>query len=193
MEFSEDFKKAFTLTMQFEVGHWFNPEDQETIDGLCSSHEQKVKTGYCNVEGDSGGETKFGVAKNSNVDVDIQTLTLEGAMDIYLQRYWNHAKCDTFQGPLDVLIFDAAVNHGVPKAIKFLQRALGLHDDGQFGPGTQSAYDACDKDAMASQYLDQREASYRKIVELNPSQEKFLNGWLSRVTTLRTFVENYSN
>ena len=50
--------------------------------------------GYVNDPDDPGGETKFGIAKKFNPDVDIKNLTKEGAKEIYRQKYWNPSKAD---------------------------------------------------------------------------------------------------
>ena len=46
-------------------------------------------TKYTNRPNDRGGETKFGISKNANPDVDVKNLTEEEARKIYTERYWN--------------------------------------------------------------------------------------------------------
>ena len=79
---------AFSMGMHWEVGPFFDPNDPETIAGLCGTASQKRKVGYVNDPRDSGGETKFGVAKNANPNVNIAKLTLDEAKKIYKSRYW---------------------------------------------------------------------------------------------------------
>lgn len=66
--------------------------------------------GYSNDSNDPGGETKHGISKRYNPDVDIKNLTLEGAKQIYLERYWILSGADHALYPLDICLFDGAVN-----------------------------------------------------------------------------------
>lgn len=58
---------------------------------------------------------------------------------------WDGASGPTFDTKnsmspsLDYVHFDGCVNHGIKQASKFLQRALGVEDDGAIGPKTLSA------------------------------------------------------
>lgn len=81
--------------------------------------------------------TKFGIAAHSYPYLDIKNLTLEQAKEIYRRDFWDilgeaHASIK-FQ------VFDAAVNHGHGNAIRFLQRAVGVADDGAWGKVSQAA------------------------------------------------------
>lgn len=79
----------------------------------------------------AGGElrgTKFGISARSYPEEDIQGLTVERAKDIYYHDYWLRAGCDRLPQGLAFVHFDAAVNHGVSAAKKFLQNAAGSVD-----------------------------------------------------------------
>ena len=69
-----------------------------------------LEGGYSNDPNDPGGETKFGISKRYNPDVDVKNLTLEGAKQIYLERYWIPAGCDDVPYPMDICLFDGFVN-----------------------------------------------------------------------------------
>ena len=69
-----------------------------------------LEGGYSNDPNDPGGETKYGISKRYNPDVDVASLTLEQAKKIYLERYWIPAGCDNQPYPLDICLFDGAVN-----------------------------------------------------------------------------------
>lgn len=87
--------------------------------------------GYVNDPNDPGGETNWGISKRSYPGVDIRNLTREGARIIYRRDFW-----DVVSGIPDSIkfqVFDAAVNHGVSAAIRMLQRAIGVADDGKWG------------------------------------------------------------
>lgn len=83
--------------------------------------------------------TKFGISAMSYPALDIKSLTLAQAKDIYRRDYWDRAKLDQLDPGLAYQVFDAAVNHGIGNAIRFIQRAVGVADDGSVGPITLSA------------------------------------------------------
>lgn len=95
--------------------------------------------GYVNHKLDPGGETKWGISKRAYPDVNIASLTREQAKAIYRRDYWERAKADQYDGAIAFQLFDAAVNHGIGQAVKFLQRAVGVKDDGIVGPVTLRA------------------------------------------------------
>jgi hypothetical protein len=65
---------------------------------------------YTNDPYDPGGETKYGISKRYNPDIDVKNLTLEQAKKIYLEKYWIPAGCDDVPFPMDICLFDSQVN-----------------------------------------------------------------------------------
>lgn len=65
---------------------------------------------YSNDPDDPGGETKFGIAKRYHPNIDIKNLSLEQAKDIYYTEYWLPSGCDNVPFPMDICLFDSAVN-----------------------------------------------------------------------------------
>jgi lysozyme family protein len=147
---------------------------------------------------DRGGRTRAGITQTSfdswlsakaAPQRDVWTITPAEVAQIYRAKYWEASKCDQLPDNLDICVFDAAVNHGVRKAIQFLQRAAGVVDDGVLGPQTMRAVDQ-DKSFDRMQYLLSgycmaREKFYSAIVHNDPKQVRFLKGWLNRLTDLR--------
>ncbi len=95
--------------------------------------------GYVNNKHDPGGETKFGISKRSYPGENIAMLTLARAKEIYYTDYWLTAGCDRVPDAIRFDLFDMAVNSGVKRAIKTLQRAVGTVEDGALGPITLAA------------------------------------------------------
>ena len=58
---------------------------------------------------DPGGFTIFGLSKRFNPEVHEGT-TLEEAKELYLERYWKPSGADHSLYPLDICLFDGAVN-----------------------------------------------------------------------------------
>lgn len=81
--------------------------------------------------------TKFGIAAHSYPYLDIKNLTLEQAKEIYRRDFWDIL--GEAHSSIKFQVFDAAVNHGHGNAIRFLQRAVGVADDGAWGKVSQAA------------------------------------------------------
>lgn len=71
-----------------------------------------LEGGYVNDPKDPGGETKYGLSKRANPDLDIKTLTLGMAQDRYRTRYWNPHGLDALEYGKALLVFSTAVNGG---------------------------------------------------------------------------------
>ena len=187
-ELTEEFKVAFDHAMIFEVGTFFNPEDADVIAGAIGTREQRRKVGYVNIPGDRGGETKYGIALNANPDLNIPALDLEGAMEVYYKRYWLTGACDKMSYPLTIIHFDGCVNHGIKRANKFLQAAVGAVADGAIGPATLRAIQAADQEQVIRSVSQQRANFYNAIVERDPVQAKFLKGWMARIKSVTDYT-----
>ena len=64
---------------------------------------------------------------------DLLDLTDVDIAHIYRTKIWVPAKCEGLPLGLDLAVFDAAVNLGHPRALKLLQKALGVKADGLIG------------------------------------------------------------
>lgn len=112
--------------------------------------------GYVNHASDPGGETNYGISKRAYPSLDIKALTLADAKAIYKRDYWDRAQCDQLPSQLSYLVFDAAVNSGIGQSIRFLQRAVGVADDGAIGPITLSAAKRMDTESLCARFIGQR-------------------------------------
>lgn len=104
--------------------------------------------GYVNNPADPGGETKWGISKRSYPHLDIPSLTREGAKAIYRRDFWGRIRADQLPDGVAYQLFDFAVNSGIETAVRYLQRALGVADDGIWGPRSQAAADAASETDM---------------------------------------------
>ena len=192
MAYTVAFEKAIDHAMLYEVGgFWKLTPDVEA--GLIDTPEQRKACGYTNDPDDHGGETKYGVAKSANTDLNITTLDWEAAKRVYYKRYWLQGDCQDMPPRLAALHFDGCVNHGVGRQAKFLQKAVGAVADGDIGPATLALVNSQDEITLCNKVCAQREAFYRSIVANNPSQAKYLNGWLRRVHEMQAFVTSATN
>jgi lysozyme family protein len=104
--------------------------------------------GYVDNPADPGGETNWGISKRSYPNVDIKALTIDAARAIYLTDFWNRIKADQLPDGVAFQLFDFAVNSGIETAVRYLQRAVGVADDGHWGPMSQAAADATSESDM---------------------------------------------
>lgn len=99
--------------------------------------------GYANDPHDPGGETMWGVtARVARADGylgDMRSLPRDRAKDIYRAKYWDAIQADELPPEIRFTVFDSAVNSGTGQAVKWLQRALDVGEDGVIGPMTIDA------------------------------------------------------
>lgn len=137
--------------------------------------------GYVNHPNDPGGETNFGitvdVARAAGYSGSMRNLTREQAKDIYRKHYWNQAGAEGYHGAIGFQVFDAAVNHGIAQAIRLLQRAVGVIDDGHAGPVTIAAINAKPVQQVLAQFNAERLDFYTNL----PTWNSFGKGWARRV------------
>lgn len=127
---------------------------------------------------DTGGVTKWGISQRAYPDVDIRSLTKEDAKEIYQRDYWDWTKGDALSWPLNIYLFDAAVNQGVTAAIKMLQKAAGgLAVDGIFGHRTLAQTTMQDQEDLAARFMAQRALRYSGTRAF----DKYGYGWFSRL------------
>ncbi len=128
---------------------------------------------------DTGGLTKWGISQRSHPHVDIANLTREGAEDIYHEAYWRPIKANALPPALALVVFDAAVNMGVPTAVKILQTVLrSVKVDGVAGPETVAAAKMyLPRPELVAQFLRLRSSWYRDLAATSPKYGKYLYGW----------------
>lgn len=134
-----------------------------------------------NVSGDTGGWTKYGIAYNYNKQHfksldDFKDLTFDEASEITYKNYYLPLNLNLVKSESQAMLFDIAFNMGVKRAIILAQRALDITDDGIAGKNTIANLPKLDKKKL----YDERVKYYNAIVKNNPTQKKFLKGWLNR-------------
>ena len=139
--------------------------------------------GYANDVADAGGETNFGISKRSYPDLDIAGLTREQAGEIYERDYLKRLNLDSIADiRVRWKVFDLSVNMGTKVATVLAQIATGSFPDGVLGVKTLLNINIVQPDVLVRSLADLQNIWYLGIVARNPSQHKFLNGWLRRAT-----------
>lgn len=170
---SENFNKAFYYAAENE--------------GECSNHPM-----------DKGGYTRCGVSlqllktmfkngtfwldKNGDGIIDQSDSDKLSTVDIkkvYYDEFWARIR----SVPIDALrikLFDAAVNVGVGRAIKMLQRSIDVIDDGIIGPKTIQKIKDIGLAKISVLFTNELEKFYIWQTFKDKSQQVFLKGWLRR-------------
>lgn len=93
--------------------------------------------GYSNDHHDPGGETMWGitiaVARENGYVGAMKDMDQSIAKTIYERKYWLPS-FDQLPYAVAFQVFDGAVNSGVGQSVRWLQRTLGVADDGKLGP-----------------------------------------------------------
>ncbi len=95
--------------------------------------------GYVNDPNDPGQETNWGISHRAYPNLSIKTLTREQAKDIYRMDFWDRIHANELPGAVAFQTFDFAVNSGIETAVRYLQKAIKVADDGHWGPVTRQA------------------------------------------------------
>lgn len=162
--------------------------------------------GFVDHPADRGGPTNFGIthktlARYLGREVtrdDVRHLSRELATDIYRRAYYLEPRINGLPASVRAFLFDCAVNHGPRRAIRFLQRVCNaagfvrLSVDGLAGPATRRQATAAEASMgpwLLAALVEERRIFYRLIVERDPSQRVFFQGWMNRVAEFDQAIE----
>ena len=137
--------------------------------------------GYVNDKNDAGGETIYGISKRAYPNLDIKSITLDDAREIYYKDYWKKNRVEELPKDIRFTYFDMCVNMGGSRACKILQqtanaKGAGLVVDGRIGKNTIKG----SKLVRLGRLKSYRVLYYARIVINKPSQEKYWYGWYRR-------------
>ncbi len=138
---------------------------------------------FSNDAHDSGGKTFMGLTqkeydvyrKNNHMPTqDVRKITKAEGEEIYRNSYWL-PHCPALAIGLDLCFFDASVNMGTTEAIKVLQAAIGVANDGDWGPKTQKALEVT-TDTIIVAFSHRRSIVYQEMTGF----KYFGKDWLRR-------------
>lgn len=129
--------------------------------------------------------TKYGISAMCYPDLDIPNLTLDDAKAIYYRDYWLRCKCNRLPDVLSIAVFDYAVNSGIKRAIKTLQKVLGVAVDGIIGNQTIGACFTQPLKETLYKYQDER---LDFLISLE-SFSRYGKGWTARVNRVKKVCE----
>lgn len=138
---------------------------------------------------DPGGITNFGITIKSLTEFygheafarDIQLLTPAMARVVYEELYIKRPGFDQiWDATLRELLVDCGVNNGRERTIKWLQRAVGVVEDGKLGARTLQGVNGHGLSKVFYSVLAQRYECYAALPVTNPKLIKYLRGWIRR-------------
>lgn len=138
-----------------------------------------VEKGEVDDPNDPGGLTKWGISQRSYPNLDIKSLTREQAVEIYKTDFWEKIHADALYASVAFQSLDFAVNSGIGTATRYLQRALGVADDGHWGAVTASAAKAMPEADQIMRLCAERLDFMRKL----RGWSSFSSGWAGRIAT----------
>ena len=124
--------------------------------------------------------SKINTDKYPYIWLDIKNLTIDRAKYLYEKHYWVPAKCDKFLFPNNIILFDMAVNSGSARAIKTLQKACKVKEDGIVGPQTIGAANKLD----FTLFLAERVLFYESLGQFN----RYGRGWSRRLFNICIYI-----
>jgi lysozyme family protein len=154
--------------------------------------------GYVNDPLDPGGATNKGVTQ-FNYDEwrrdqklpkqSVRAIGQEEIETIYKKLYWDTVCGDDLPAGVDYAVFDFGVNSSPHRAARYLQKALGVPDDGQIGPVTMarlSEFPACDLiDLICNKRIE--------YLHLLKTFDRFGRGWVNRVEHVREAAKDMAD
>lgn len=140
---------------------------------------------------DPGGATMKGVTiatfqryhPGATVD-DLRNITYEQLTDIYRDGYWDAVRGDDLPSGVDLMVFDFGVNAGPARSVTFLQRAVGVAEDGIIGPISLAAIGKTSPVSMISTLAGLQRAHYRSLATF----QTFGAGCMARTDQRVTFA-----
>ena len=137
-----------------------------------------------------------GISQRAYPFLDLSTLTREGAIALYRRDAWTPIRGDALPEAIAFQVLDAAVNHGVLRAVGWLQQTLGVRAvgwlqqtlgvrvDGVVGPLTRAAAADADPVALILAYNAARLDFYVRLRTF----PTFGRGWTRRIAANLRFA-----
>ncbi len=141
--------------------------------------------GYADHPDDAGGRTFAGISEAAHPDVwSDDVVSQDEVQAVYRGSYWDRVQGDELPYPVDLAVMDYAVHSGPTRAVRELQKLVGVEADGIVGQQTVRNVGKFNPSILARALLGQRVLRLHRIADRRPSQAVFLKGWLRRVDNL---------
>lgn len=151
--------------------------------------------GFSNHKVDPGGATNKGITlatfrayvKPNATVADLKKITDDQVSAVYYKQYWAPILGPDLPSGLDYAVFDLAVNSGVARAARMLQKVLGVTQDGKIGPQTLKAAEKVDTKETIKRLCAARLAFLRGL----KTWPTFGKGWARRVEDVQAVAYSW--
>lgn len=168
------FDKMFEELIGSEGGFQNDPKDRGNwTTGICGQGQCKG--------------TKYGVSAMAYPNLDIENLSIEKAKEIFQKDYWDRCRCSNITDSIAILLSDFAYNSGVSRAVKCLQKVLGIKQDGIIGHQTVCAINMANQKKLIEEYCEERLIFLRGLKTFSI----YGKGWTNRVNRIKKVSEEY--
>ena len=164
---SDAFLRAFPIVVGAEGGLTTDPADPGNWTGGARGR------GVCR-------GTQWGISAAAYPTLNIVRLTLSDAQALCRRDYWDRVRGDELPAAAALLVFDAAVNNGVSRAVHWRQMAAGVTADGVLGAQSMAAVHARPLPALLTEFQAQRLVFMAGL----PTWRSFGLGWARRLCRL---------
>ena len=139
---------------------------------------------------DPGGKTQCGIIQREYdlwrkghglLTQPVNLITQDEGTAIYRIAYWQ-PHCPFLPPGLDLGLFDESVNAGTTEGIRILQVALGIDNDGQWGPQTQAAATLAQMDLVA--HIERFTSRRIEVYKESKGFKYFGADWVRRATEI---------
>lgn len=167
-----DAKTAFLITT-----------DEEHEGGFQKLHDDKGNwTGGEIGVGELKG-TKYGISAREFPNLDIENLTRDAAIKIYIEGYWKPLYSQINSQLVANKLADLGILFGVGTAVGILQLTLGITVDHNFGPLTLQAVNEMDEVSLLKNYKANMMTHAFNVATANPAERGNLRGWGTRINS----------
>jgi lysozyme family protein len=172
---------------------------------LAFAFTAKWEGGFSNHPADPGGKTFRGVTEATwrawlalrnrlrpNSPRDVKLASPNKVKRLYIEGYWQPSQAAALPLPLCIAQFDAAVHSGPDRAVRLLQQAAGVKQDGVYGPLTHRAVSVADPAVLARKAVSHRRAFLEALLATRPTLGTFRKGWMNRLADLETCIGEHA-
>jgi len=168
-------------------------ESTESDFHRCLGAVLRENNGYA--PGDAHGPTNHGITQavysiwreeRNLPDKEVWQISFAEVESIYQTDYWQPSHAGECPAPLDLFVFNGAIESGSRWAVKTLQQCLGLPRNGRFCQKTRSAVKSCDGHETAIRYLEARIVHYQDLCKKDLHRNTYLVQRLAKLEELHS-------
>lgn len=189
-----NYELAYAVVRDHEGGYTDNIADKGNW--ICPATGGWVRGSQYPYWCDSGREpvligTNYGVAAPNLIKIlgriptskaDSRNITKTQVKEFFYKEFWWKNKIDLIHDQsVATILFDGVIQHTV--GVRLMQEVLGVTADNIVGGETLNAINMADPRKLFFDYKARREQYYRAIVDNNPGQQVFFNGWMRRINS----------